>query len=137
MGRRNYIRLCLAALALIMMLIFASGFFTQKLGLSSSGGLILFFALMFLYGAFWIGIVVNSFPMLWQMTSYETVGVYTGLYYTFSQSAAILAPPLTGGIIDLAGYPGIFVFGALCMAAAWIVMRGVSAGEPEGEAVES
>jgi MFS family permease len=129
MGRRNYIRLCLIALALIMILIFASGYFSQRIGLSSMGGLILFLALMFAYGAFWIGVVVNSFPMLWQMTSYETVGVYTGLYYTFSQSAAILAPPLTGLIIDLAGYPGIFVFGALCMFIAWIVMKGVSSGE--------
>jgi MFS family permease len=129
MGRRNYIRLCLVALAAIMILIFFSGFVSQRLGLSSNGGLILFLGLMFLYGAFWIGIVVNSFPMLWQMTSYETVGVYTGLYYLFSQSAAILAPPITGGIIDLAGYPGIFVFGALCMLAAWFVMGKVSSGE--------
>jgi MFS family permease len=116
-----------------MMLIFLSGFLSQKLGLSSMGGLVFFLALMFIYGAFWTGIVVNSFPMLWQMTRYETVGVYTGLYYTFSQSAAILAPPLTGGIIDLAGYPGMFVFGALCMAIAWIVMRGVSSGEAAGQ----
>ncbi len=129
MGRRNYIRLCLIVLAVIMMLIFLSGFLSPRIGLSSMGGLILFLSLMFLYGAFWIGIVVNSFPMLWQMTSYDTVGVYTGLYYTFSQSAAILAPPVTGAIIDLAGYPGIFVFGALCMAAAWVVMGGVSSGE--------
>lgn len=129
MGRRNYIRLCLIVLAAIMMLIFFSGSFSKKLGLSSAGGLFLFLVLIFLYGAFWIGIVVNSFPMLWQMTSFDTVGVYTGMYYTFSQSAAILAPPLTGGIIDLAGYPGIFVFGAFCMAVAWIVMRGVSSGE--------
>jgi MFS family permease len=128
MGRRNYIRLCLIALAVIMILIFLSGFYSQKV-LSPMGGLILFLALMFMYGAFWIGVVVNSFPMLWQMTSYETVGIYTGLYYTFSQSAAILAPPITGGIIDIAGYPGIFVFGALCMLAAWFVMRGVSSGE--------
>ncbi|MDR2900008.1 MAG: MFS transporter [Treponema sp.] len=129
MGRRNYIRLCLLALAAIMLLIFGSGFLAQNLGFSSMGGLVLFLALMFIYGAFWIGIVVNSFPMLWQMTSYETVGVYTGLYYLFSQSAAILAPPITGGIIDLAGYPGIFIFGALCMIIAWFVMRGVSSGE--------
>jgi MFS family permease len=59
------------------------------------------------------------------------MGIYTGLYYTFSQGAAILAPPVTGLIIDLAGFWGIFIFGSLCMLAAWFTMGGVKAGEPE------
>jgi MFS family permease len=86
---------------------------------------------MFLYGAVWIGVVVNSFPMLWQMATFGTMGIYTGLYYLFSQSAAILAPPITGAIIDLTGYPGIFIFGGLCMLGAWLVMGGVNSGEPQ------
>jgi hypothetical protein len=80
---------------------------------------------MFLYGMVWIGVVVNSFPMLWQMASFGTMGIYTGLYYTFSQGVAILSLPITGIIIDLAGYAGIFVFGGICMLAAWLVMGGV------------
>jgi MFS family permease len=92
----------------------------------------LFLAQMFLFGAVWIGVGVNSFPMLWQMASFGTMGIYTGLYYTFSQSAAILAPPITGAVIDLGGYPGIFVFSALCMFTAWITMGKVSAGETGG-----
>ncbi|MFQ3547939.1 MAG: MFS transporter, partial [Termitinemataceae bacterium] len=79
--------------------------------------------------AIWIGVVVNSFPMLWQMATYDNMGIYTGLYYTFSQSAAISAPPITGAIIDLGGYPGIFIFGSLCMLTAWIIMGGVKKGE--------
>ncbi len=137
MGRRNYIRLCLIVLSVIMILIFLSGFLAPQLGLTSISGLILFLALMFIYGVFWIGVVVNSFPMLWQMASFGTMGIYTGLYYTFSQSAAILAPPITGGIIDMAGYPGIFVFGAICMFIAWIVMSGVSSGEPRDAKAEA
>jgi len=57
------------------------------------------------------------------------MGIYTGLYYTFSQTAAILSPPVTGFIIDLFGFGGIFVFAAICMFAAFLVMGRVSKGE--------
>lgn len=132
-GRRRFIRISLALLGVIMFLIPGAGFFGSRAGLGSGSVLALFLLLMFLYGAVWIGIVVNSFPMLWQMASFGTMGIYTGLYYTFSQSAAILAPPLTGLIIDLTGYAGIFIFGAICMLTAWFTMGGVKAGEPAGK----
>jgi MFS family permease len=130
LGRRRFIRISLLCLALVLFLIPLSGFIAPRMGLDAGGALAVFLILMFLYGAVWIGVVVNSFPMLWQMASFDTMGIYTGLYYTFSQSAAILAPPITGAIIDLTGYPGIFIFGALCMLGAWFVMGGVRAGEP-------
>jgi predicted MFS family arabinose efflux permease len=132
LGRRRFIRISLALLALIMFVIPGAGFAGGRIGLGAGGILALFLALMFLYGAVWIGIVVNSFPMLWQMAGFGTMGLYTSLYYTFSQSAAILAPPVTGLIIDLGGYAGIFIFGAACMFAAWFTMGGVRAGEPSG-----
>ncbi|MDR0402795.1 MAG: MFS transporter [Treponema sp.] len=127
-GRKRFIRICLAVLSLILAAIPLSSLAGGKLALGPR--LSIFLALMFLYGIFWIGVVVNSFPMLWQMADYSTMGIYTGLYYTFSQSAAILAPPLTGAVIDIGGYPGLFVFGALAMSAAWFVMGGVRTGEP-------
>jgi MFS family permease len=132
-GRRRFIRFSLTILAGILILIPLSGAIALGLNLSLSGRLVLFLILMFLYGAVWIGVVVNSFPMLWQAANYGNMGIYTGLYYTFSQSAAILAPPVTGAIIDFLGYPGIFVFGGICMLAAWFTMGGVSTGEPEGK----
>jgi MFS family permease len=58
------------------------------------------------------------------------MGIYTGLYYTASQGAAILAPVLTGAIIDLVGYRGIFLFCSACMLAAFLVMGKVRSGEP-------
>lgn len=128
-GRRNYIRLSLALLTVVLLLIPVTGAIAQGRGLSMNGRLGIFLVLMFLYGAVWIGVVVNSFPMLWQMATFNNMGIYTGLYYTFSQSAAILAPPITGAVIDLSGYPGIFIFGGVCMLVAWFIMGGVSAGE--------
>jgi MFS family permease len=129
MGRRRYIRLSLTFLSLILFLIPAAGAIALGKGLSLNSRLVIFLALMFLYGAVWIGVVGNSFPMLWQMASFNNMGIYTGLYYTFSQSAAILAPPITGAIIDLGGYPGIFIFSGVCMLIARFIMGGVSAGE--------
>jgi MFS family permease len=131
LGRRRFIRMSLVFLALILFLIPLSGLMAPRAGLGAGGSLAVFLVLMFLYGAVWIGVVVNSFPMLWQMASFGTMGIYTGLYYLFSQSAAILAPPITGAIIDLTGYPGIFIFGGLCMLGAWFVMAGVRSGEPQ------
>jgi Na+/melibiose symporter-like transporter len=131
LGRRRFIRISLVCLAAILALIPICGFLGARAGLGPSAALGIFLALMFLYGAVWIGVTVNSFPMLWQMASFGNMGVYTGLYYTFSQGAAILAPPITGLIIDLAGFWGIFIFGSLCMLAAWFTMGGVRAGEPQ------
>ncbi len=46
---------------------------------------------------------------------------------------AIVASPVTGFVIDLFGFGGIFVFASLCMFAAFFVMGNVS----KGEAVEA
>ncbi|MDR0399873.1 MAG: MFS transporter [Treponema sp.] len=131
MGRKRFIRLSLVFLTVILALIPVCGFLGNRAGLGPSAALGIFLVLMFLYGAVWIGVTVNSFPMLWQIASFGNMGIYTGMYYTFSQGAAILAPPITGLIIDLAGFWGIFIFGSLCMLAAWFTMGGVKAGEPQ------
>ncbi len=94
----------------------------------------IFWVLMFIFGAFWICIVANSFPMLWQMAGFSKIGLYTGLYYTFSQCAAILAPFIGGLIIDFVGYKGIFLFAAIFFALAFITMGFVKSGEKNDNA---
>ena len=127
-GRRTAIRSALIVLMGIMVLV---AILSSPLGAPLGVGLRfnLLLALMFVFGVFWITIVTNSFPMLWQMATFGTIGVYTGLYYTFSQTAAISAPPITGAIIDMFGYPGIFIFAAACEFAAFMIMGKVSKGE--------
>jgi MFS family permease len=138
-GRRRYIRFCLVFLAIDLFLVPISSLIGRHYALSGNVMLVLLLALMFFYGVFWIGVMVNSFPMIWQMSSFDNIGVYTGLYYTFSQSASILAPPITGLVIDLTGYNGIFIFGGFCMIAAWCTMGGVRRGEAtdSGQAAEA
>ncbi len=147
-GRKKTIRFALVALVFVSACLF--GF-----DLSVRGGLIpskaafpVYLGILFIFGIFWVTVVTNSFPMLWQMAGQDTMGVYTGLYYTASQLAAIVAPPLSGAIIDLirttssggaalaevpasVGYPGMFVLCAAAMAAAYVVMGFVKGGEPE------
>jgi Na+/melibiose symporter-like transporter len=128
-GRRKAIRGSLAAVAATLL---AGCVLSSPLASSLAPGarFAAFLGVMFVYGIFWIVVITNSFPMLWQMASFGTMGIYTGLYYTFKESASIAAPPITGALIDLVGYPGIFAFAALCMAGAIAVMGGVTRGEP-------
>lgn len=128
-GRRKAIRIALLVLAADLLLgAFLSSSLASGLGTGLRFNILL--GQMFLFGIFWITVITNSFPMLWQMATFGTIGVYTGLYYTFSQTAAISAPPVTGFIIDVAGYPGIFIFAAVVMIVANLFMSLVSKGEP-------
>jgi maltose/moltooligosaccharide transporter len=133
-GRKKAIRFSLAVITGIAVLIFLHYPITRALGLSQFPSLVLFWVFLALFGAFWITVVANSFPMLWQMAGYETIGIYTGLYYFFSQTASILAPPVTGGIIDLFGFRMIFLFMGACMLAAFFTMSRVTGGEPHEDA---
>jgi MFS family permease len=128
-GRRKTIRISLIVVTSLLVL----GGFLASPAAASIPTQIRFFSflgMMFVYGIFWIAIITNSFPMLWQMATYGSMGIYTGLYYTFSQAAAIVSPTITGGLIDLVGYSGIFVFAAVCMLVAFYFMSRVTKGEP-------
>jgi MFS family permease len=129
LGRKRVIRIALAALTVILGLLFFFGPISTALGLAGGSRFALFLGLMFCFGVFWVSIITNSFPMLWQMAGVASIGLYTGLYYVASQAAAIGAPPVTGAIIDLAGFPGIFAFAACCMALAFVFMGFVKKGE--------
>ena len=128
-GRRRTIRVCLVCLVAVTVLVFIHSYLTASW--NGTARLLTFWALLFLFGVFWVSVVTNSFPMLWQMSDYSTVGIYTGLYYFFSQAASIIAPPVSGGCIALFGYPSLFLFTAFFMAVAFFTMRKVDRGEPD------
>lgn len=146
LGRRKVIRSSLVGLGVITAVFTAFSLFGPSLGLKGAGAFYVFMAMMLVYGVFWGSVVTNSFPMLWQLSTFGTVGIFTGLYYTFSQSASILAPPITGLIIDITNlfkpapeyqYTGIFAFASLCMLGARAVMAKVKKGEPGDAALAS
>ena len=128
-GRKKTIRFSLLILTIITLMLAAHPGLSSMLEISQTTMLLSFFILLFIFGTFWVSVVTNSFPMLWQMASYGNMGIYTGLYYTFSQAAAIGAPPVTGFIIDIFGFHGIFIFASICMFSAFLVMGRVTRGE--------
>ena len=130
-GRKKTIRWALVALVIILGLVFIHSAFLT--GLSYTPRLISFWVLLFLFGIFWVTVVTNSFPMLWQMADYKTIGIYTGLYYFFSQAASIISPPLAGAATDLFGYPALFLYGLVFMLLAFFLMGKVHRGEAEEE----
>jgi maltose/moltooligosaccharide transporter len=135
-GRKKTIRLSLAALTVLTLLLYLHSPVTSGLGLSHTATFAGFWALLFLFGIFWVSVVTNSFPMLWQMATFANMGIYTGLYYFFSQGAGIIAPGITGGLRDLFGPRIIFLAAALCMLAAFLVMGLVRKGEVTDSAIE-
>ncbi|MCK9191478.1 MAG: MFS transporter [Sphaerochaetaceae bacterium] len=132
-GRKKTIRFSLIALVIVLSMIYLHSQLT--LSWSQSARQYSFWALLFLFGIFWVSVVTNSFPMLWQMADYKTMGIYTGLYYFFSQLASIISPPITGAFIDWFGFPSLFIFAAANMLIAFFLMAGVDRGEPEDDPI--
>lgn len=133
-GRRTVIRASLVGIVILMLLVFVHNPITTAIGLGTTAKWISFLVLLFFFGAFWGSVITNSFPMLWQAASYEDMGVYTGSYYLFSQTAAITAPPLAGALIDIVarglgfatGLRSIFLFSVVCMVVALLFMSRVT-----------
>lgn len=134
-GRKKTIRISLSVLVVLLAGIFFHDPITAHL--SAALRQYTFWALLFCFGIFWVSVVTNSFPMLWQMSTYQTVGIYTGLYYFFSQLASIISPPITGAFIDFFGFRAIFLYGSVSMLVAFLLMGKVTRGEPEDDATEN
>ena len=128
-GRKRTIRIALIGMAVVSLLMFTHEFWTVTLGASQMFAVGTFWALLFIFGIFWGAANTNSFPMLWQMANFNPLGAYTGVYYVFSQSAAILAPPLTGAIVDVLEFRAIFLVTALVMVGSFLVLGKVRGGE--------
>ncbi len=91
--------------------------------------LVLIGSVMIFGGIGWAMVNVNSLPMVVDMTSNEKVGGYTGLYYFFSMAANIVAPPLSGWIIDKTNYGSLMIFSAAFFALSILTLSGVRRGD--------
>ncbi|GAB6088752.1 MFS transporter [Spirochaeta dissipatitropha] len=138
-GRKKIIRVSLIGIVIVLTLIFFHNPVTQLLGLSAFNAWVVFLALLFVFGMFWGSVITNSFPMLWQMAHFGNMGMYTGLYYFFSQGAAITSPPISGAVIDLftlgfneaTGMRMIYLYAIIMMSIAFFIMGKVQGGETE------
>ncbi len=81
-------------------------------------------------GIGWAAINVNSYPMVVEMCKGSDIGKYTGLYYTFSMSAQILTPIVSGALLEYVSYRTLFpyavVFSVASLCTMLLVMHGDS-----------
>lgn len=82
-----------------------------------------------LAGVAWAAINVNSLPMVLEMSKGATVGKFTGYYYSFSMSAQIVTPILSGFLLEHVGYHTLLPYGALFIALAFFTMLFVKHGD--------
>lgn len=121
-GRKKTI---MGGLVLMLISFFAAIFFTEYLAVINLG-----FALI---GMGWAAVSVNSLPMVVEMCSSEDVGKYTGLYYTFSMSAQIVTPILSGVFLQYVSYRTLFPYACVFTVAAMITMSMVHHGDNKPE----
>lgn len=82
-----------------------------------------------LTGIGWATINVNSYPMVVELAKGPNVGKYTGYYYTFSMTAQILTPILSGMLMDEFGRRILFPYSAFFVAMSFITMFFVKHGD--------
>lgn len=88
------------------------------------------FALFYLIAGFGLIIAnVNTFPMVTELSTAETVGQYTGYYYVATMSAQAITPAIGGAIMDASGNQYLFLYSAVCIVIAIVLMLFVKHGD--------
>ncbi|MBQ3094446.1 MAG: MFS transporter [Clostridia bacterium] len=87
------------------------------------------FVVFALVGVAWAAINVNSLPMVIEMCAGGDVGKFTGLYYTFSMSAQIITPMLSGYLYDHVSEQSLFLYAAVFVALSFVTMLFVRHGD--------
>lgn len=88
------------------------------------------FALFYLIAGFGLIIAnVNTFPMVTELSTAETVGQYTGYYYVATMSAQAITPAIGGEIMDVGGNQYLFLYSAVCIVIAIVLMLFVKHGD--------
>lgn len=137
LGRKKTLYLCIGMLILSLGIV---SFVVMPL--ESVLGLAIVMAVV---GFFWMGVIVNTFPVVWKLCPKDEVSTFTGIYYTFNQSAAILGPVLMGLILDgfqliwgpLDKYLTVYPFALGCIVIALIFLIFVRGGEASEEVEEA
>ena len=80
-------------------------------------------------GIGWAAINVNSYPMIVEMGKGSYIGKFTGTYYTFSMTAQIVTPVLSGFLLENVSYRTLFPYALTFSAAAFFTMCQVQHGD--------
>lgn len=80
-------------------------------------------ACMAVAGVGWAAVLVPAYPLVAGLGGRDRIGFYTGMYYLFGSGAAIVAPALVGGAMDLFGNPALLIASALALAAGIVCLN--------------
>ncbi|MDE6814962.1 MAG: MFS transporter, partial [Lachnospiraceae bacterium] len=80
-------------------------------------------------GIGWAAINVNSYPMIVEMSRGSDIGRFTGTYYTFSMTAQIFTPVLSGFLLENVSYRTLFPYAFVFSALAFLTMTQVHHGD--------
>lgn len=78
---------------------------------------------LFVAGIAWSFINVQAYPLVADLGGKNKIGFFTGLYYLFSMSSAIVAPAFLGLLMDLFTHPALFYGAAASFIVAFFFLR--------------
>lgn len=107
---------------LLMLISYSSVFFYPTYHVTAN----IFFALI---GIGWAAVGVNSLPMVVEMSKGSEIGKYTGLYYTFSMTAQIFTPIVSGALLQYVSYHTLFPYAMFFTICAMVTMSCVKHGD--------
>ncbi|MFA5586701.1 MAG: MFS transporter [Saccharofermentanales bacterium] len=124
----------LVLIAAMMPIIFVDKIFAQfgmQMGDKSSflGTMILVVGSLVVAGCGWACVNINSLPMIVELATLSKIGRYTGFYYTFSFSAQTITPWFAGLLMEKIDNRMLFIYSAVCFAAALLCMLFVKRGD--------
>lgn len=106
----------------LMLLSYSAVFFYSTYHVSAN----VFFAII---GIGWAAVGVNSLPMVVEMSKGSEIGKYTGLYYTFSMTAQIFTPIVSGVLLQYVSYTTLFPYAMFFTVCAILTMLLVKHGD--------
>lgn len=122
-GRKKAIMIGLSVMAfcfLVMSFVKSAGFY-----------MIPFFVLI---GFGYACVIVNTFPIIWEMSKGSDIGKYTGYYYTASMAAQIVTPMVAGYFIErLENYAVLFPYALCAMGLSFLMLLNVKHGDSKPE----
>ena len=90
-----------------------------------------------LVGVAWAMINVNSYPMVVEISKSGDVGKYTGYYYTFSMTAQIITPILSGLLLEHVGYQTLMPYATVMVAISFVTISLARHGDNKPEPPKS
>ncbi len=75
-------------------------------------------------------VIVNTFPIIWEMSQGSDIGKYTGYYYTASMAAQIATPMIAGALIEnFDNYGVLFPYAVCAELIAFLMLTQVKHGD--------